>query len=73
MIYPGALSNSRKLGEDIGCRFLASRETDYAKQQGAGGAHHLPMLSADDAAEVERLYQRLKSVGHIEPRSPEEQ
>jgi len=32
-----------------------------------------PLLCEDDEAEVERLYQRLKSVGHLDPKSgPEE-
>jgi len=29
-----------------------------------------PLLREEDEAEVERLYQRLKSVGHIDPKSP---
>ena len=31
-----------------------------------------PLLSAEDEAEVERLYQRLKTVGHLDQRGGEE-
>lgn len=31
-----------------------------------------PLLLADDEAEVERLFQRLKAVGHIDPKNSEE-
>jgi hypothetical protein len=31
-----------------------------------------PLLLAEDEAEVERLFQRLKSVGHIDPKSSDE-
>jgi Protein of unknown function (DUF3093) len=33
-------------------------------------APRYPLLREDDEAEVERLYQRLKSVGHLDPRAP---
>lgn len=32
-----------------------------------------PLLLAEDEAEVERLFQRLKSVGHIDPKSSSEE
>ncbi len=73
VIYPGALESSRKLAEDIGCHFRASQEdtSNEASEQGSQQKRP-PILSSDDAAEVERLFQRLKSVGHLEPGSPEE-
>ena len=33
-------------------------------------APRYPLLREDDEAEVERLYQRLKSVGHLDPKAP---
>jgi hypothetical protein len=33
-------------------------------------APRYPLLREDDEAEVERLYQRLKSVGHLDPKTP---
>ena len=35
-------------------------------------APHHPILLPEDEAEVERMFQRLKSVGHLDQRTPEE-
>ena len=32
-----------------------------------------PLLLSEDEAEIERLFQQLKTVGHIEPKSPDEE
>lgn len=75
VIYPGALTASRKLAEEMGKRLYSSR-TDFPEvdpvSNDDGDQPSPPFLNAEDAAEVERLFQRLKSVGHLEPGSPEE-
>ncbi|MEZ5399123.1 MAG: hypothetical protein R2729_05595 [Bryobacteraceae bacterium] len=38
----------------------------------ANSAPRYPILRADDEAEVERLYQRLKTVGHLDPKGADE-
>lgn len=60
LIYPGALRGSRRLSADLERRLAASAGSDAAAQE------RLPLLNAEDEAEVERLFQRLKSVGHLE-------
>lgn len=41
-------------------------------QRKADPPKHYPLLLAQDEEEVERLFQRLKSVGHIDPKSSDE-
>jgi hypothetical protein len=70
MIYPGALSGSRRLSADLDRRLYASREPDRGQAVTAdvdsAPPDRLPLLTAEDEADVERLFQRLKSVGHLE-------
>jgi hypothetical protein len=77
VIYPGALSGSRKLSDELTRRLNRSRENVPIKSRdaapvpaGVKAAAKLkkrpPMLNAADEAEVERLFQRLKTVGHLE-------
>jgi hypothetical protein len=41
--------------------------------RGGKGKHpRYPVLRAEDEAEVERLYQRLKAVGHLDPKGSDE-
>jgi hypothetical protein len=70
LIYPGALRASRRLSADLERRFAAA---NTAAGQAVSPAEHpaeqrdrLPLLTAEDEADVERLFQRLKSVGHLE-------
>lgn len=72
LVYPGALQGSRKLSADLDRRLAASRAQEphpaliaSAESAGAAAVRH-PLLNAEDEAEVERLFQRLKSVGHLE-------
>jgi|SoiMethySBSTD1v2_1073268.scaffolds.fasta_scaffold357378_2 hypothetical protein len=70
LIYPGALEGSRRLADELMRRLSRSRET--AAQPARALAHvsrdsdRRPLLTAEDEADVERLFQRLKSVGHLE-------
>jgi hypothetical protein len=68
LIYPGALRGSRRLSADLDRRMAASSPANRSASESgpAGGQERLPLLNADDEAEVERLFQRLKSVGHLE-------
>ncbi len=70
LIYPGALDGSRRLSDDLQRRLSRQRESAQLRAVGAaaGGSkrRRTPFLNAADEAEVERLFQRLKSVGHLE-------
>jgi hypothetical protein len=75
VIYPGALDSSRLLMEDMAHRLARQSDLGYpvlAAPVAAGEPIRGPLLNADDAAEVERLFQRLKTVGHLEPHSTDE-
>ncbi len=50
---------------------LSEPEMDDPKPR-KGRRPRYPVLRADDEAEVERLYQRLKSVGHLDPKGSDE-
>lgn len=67
LIYPGALRGSRRLSADLDRRMAASTNRPASESVQPGAQDRLPLLNADDEAEVERLFQRLKSVGHLEP------
>jgi hypothetical protein len=61
--------------EDMAHRLARQSDLGYpvlAAPVAAGEPIRGPLLNADDAAEVERLFQRLKTVGHLEPHSTDE-
>lgn len=45
-------------------------EAAARKQSMSAAAPRYPFLREEDEAEVERLYQRLKAVGHLDPKGP---
>jgi hypothetical protein len=47
-------------------------EEDSGAQGKLGRPIRYPLLRQDDEAEIERLLQRLKSVGHLDPKSNDE-
>lgn len=72
VIYPGALAGSRRLGEEM-MRHLSRSRENAAEPVTVGSTNsgkRAPLLNADDEADVERMFQRLKTVGHLE--SPDE-
>ena len=73
VIYPGALDGSRKLADELSRRLARSREMMPSPVLAASSVVRIPkdidrypVLNADDEAEVERLFARLKNVGHLE-------
>lgn len=75
LIYPGALRASRKLSSELDRRLAAAQvsedhvESDRSSEGSAlpvPAVEPRPLLTAEDQAEVERLFQRLKTVGHLE-------
>ncbi|MCX6597740.1 MAG: hypothetical protein NTV70_15375 [Acidobacteria bacterium] len=75
VIYPGALDSARLLMEDMARCLARPGDLGYpvmAAPVAAGEAIRGPLLNPDDEAEVERLFQRLKTVGHLEPNSTDE-
>jgi len=75
LIYPGALDGSRRLFEDLSRRLARTWEEGYIPPRDSRGAPipmKGPLLSSEDEADVERLFQRLKTVGHLEPNSTDE-
>jgi len=70
LIYPGALDGSRRLSEELSRCLTRSRESAALRAvstaAGAAKCRRAPLLNAADEAEVERLFQRLKTVGHLE-------
>ena len=75
LIYPGALDASRMLMEDMARRLARHGDLGYpvaAAPAVAGEPLRGPLLNPDDEAEVQRLFQRLKTVGHLEPNSTDE-
>lgn len=73
LIYPGALEGSRRLADDLMRRLSRSRENAHQPAMAQRALAHVPndgerrpLLTAEDEADVERLFQRLKSVGHLE-------
>jgi hypothetical protein len=81
IIYPGDLDSCRSLLRTLRrmCRDALIDGIPYRQYWGevmtTGKANRVPpspryrMLLPEDEAEVERLYQRLKSVGHIDPKN----
>jgi hypothetical protein len=81
LVYPGDLDSCRSLLRTLRrmCRDSLIDGIPYRQYWGEvlttnGGRKMLPspryrLLLPEDEAEVERLYQRLKSVGHIDPKS----
>ncbi|MCX6591875.1 MAG: hypothetical protein NTZ56_10145 [Acidobacteria bacterium] len=75
VIYPGALDASRLLMDDMARRLNRQPDMGYSASAPpvlSGEAIRGPLLNPDDEAEVERLFQRLKTVGHLEPNSTDE-
>jgi hypothetical protein len=83
MIYPGEiedcsglLRNLRRLSRDALIDGIPYRQY-WGEVLAAGGRNPLPgpryrVLRPEDEAEVERLYQRLKSVGHLDQKNSDE-
>ena len=83
MIYPGEiddcsglLRNLRRLSRDALIDGIPYRQY-WGEVLAAGGRNPLPgpryrILRPEDEAEVERLYQRLKSVGHLDQKNSDE-
>lgn len=73
VIYPGAMLGARKLSEEMMRRLTRSRENAVEPVPVSAGNTVIkgPLLNADDEAEVERLFRRLKTVGHLESGSDE--
>jgi Protein of unknown function (DUF3093) len=85
LVYAGDLENSRRLLRHLR-RFAREAlidglpHEDYwsdphpaleaAPERKQIPAPRYPLLREEDEAEVERLYQRLKSVGHLDPKTP---
>jgi hypothetical protein len=80
LIYPGDLEecsgllrNLRRLSRDALIDGIPYRQY-WGEVLAAGGRQPLPgpryrILRPEDEAEVERLYQRLKSVGHLDQKN----
>jgi hypothetical protein len=84
LIYPGDLETSRSLLRHLR-RHARQALIDGVPHrnywgEGAPGtagrkslpAPRYPLLRDEDEAEVERLYQRLKTVGHLDPKNSDE-
>jgi len=83
MIYPGEiedcsglLRNLRRLSRDALIDGIPYRQY-WGEVLAAGGRNPVPgpryrILRPEDEAEVERLYQRLKSVGHLDQKNTDE-
>jgi hypothetical protein len=83
MIYPGEiedcsglLRNLRRLSRDALIDGIPYRQY-WGEVLAAGGRNPVPgpryrILRPEDEAEVERLYQRLKSVGHLDQKNSDE-
>jgi hypothetical protein len=53
-------------------QFWGESAAPAAGERKASSPSKRPLLLAEDEAEVERLFQRLKAVGHIDPKSSDE-
>ena len=81
IIYPGSLDNTtrllqqiRRMAREALIDGMSHRQYWGEPAQAPGGRKVLPspkyqLLSKDDEDEVERLFQRLKTVGHIDPKT----
>lgn len=71
LIYPGDPAACRQLLRQLQrCSRRAMLEMPAALADVVeAGTQRYPLLREEDEAEVERLYQRLKSVGHLDPKS----
>jgi hypothetical protein len=71
LVYPGALEGSRRLSEDMNRRLNRVRELAASRTMVAAGVqskkrvNRQPFLNAADEADVLRLFNRLKTVGHL--------
>lgn len=71
VVYPGALEGSRRLSEDLNRRLTRAREIAASRSMVPAGVAakkkqpRQPFLNAADEADVVRLFNRLKSVGHL--------
>jgi hypothetical protein len=85
IVYPGDMDSCRSLLRTLRrmCRDALIDGIPYRQYWGevmtsSGKSNRVPpapryrMLLPEDEAEVERLYQRLKSVGHIDPKSSDD-
>jgi hypothetical protein len=83
LVYPGDLDSCRSLLRTLRrmCRDALIDGIPYRQYWGevltSNNARKVPspryrLLLPEDEAEVERLYQRLKSVGHIDPKNSDE-
>ena len=85
IIYPGSLENSQRLLMELRRRSHAALidgemyDDHWRTQEGQpdGDPEHnqaprYPVLPPGEEAEVERLFQRLKSVGHLDSKSTDE-
>jgi hypothetical protein len=84
MIYPGEIENCsgllrnlRRLSRDALIDGIPYRQY-WGEVLAAGGRNPVPgpryrILRPEDEAEVERLYQRLKSVGHLDQKNTDEE
>ncbi len=79
LVYPGDLDSCRSLLRALRrmCRDALIDGIPYRQYWGEmitskGPAPRYRLLLPEDEAEVERLYQRLKSVGHIDPKGSSE-
>jgi hypothetical protein len=83
LVYPGELEacggllrNLRRLSRDALIDGIPYRQY-WGEVLAAGGRNPLPgpryrILRPEDEAEIERLYQRLKSVGHLDQKNSDE-
>jgi hypothetical protein len=79
LIYPGDLESANTLLRQLRRRSREALIDGVPYRQFWGEVVHnerraqaavkYPLLRPEDEAEVERLYQRLKTVGHIDPRN----
>jgi hypothetical protein len=81
LLYPGNQDAAQTLLHFL-CRFaedalVDGEENPLNRSETAGSAHKLPspkypILRAEDEEEVERLYHRLRKVGHLDTKSNDE-
>jgi hypothetical protein len=72
IIYPGDPETSQTLLQFL-YRFSDNAAVGIASANSAHSMPKYPILRPEDEEEVERLYHRLRSVGHLDPRSNDEE
>jgi Protein of unknown function (DUF3093) len=72
VIYPGDPDSSQTLLQFL-YRFSDNAAIGVASATAAQTMPKYPILRPEDEEEVERLYHRLRSVGHLDPRSNDEE